>query len=379
MAHEADGLRRPREGAAQAGKLAQRPETHGETRSPSLRIPVTSPKLRSAMTRDTKPRPVAAEAPPRPRLAALINPLSFRMSLRDRARRTEQRIENAGGIAYRVSNLSAIEAALSDALDRGTERLILAGGDGTLQGAVSYLARHPAKDKLPELLVLSAGRTNYVAADLGTRAHFLSTLDRLFEKDARPTQLERRTLALHHPSLGEQHGFFLAGAMLDQAIRTIHAEWIDQPGWRRGRMASALGATRLLPALLTDRPPFVARRLDVDAGTLGRLDAPMRFLLMTTLGLDDQHARPYARRGEGPLRLTATAVDAERWRRRVPAVLRGRFSAKMVPATGYLSGHTDDVTIHGLDAVTVDGQEFDLDPAVPLKISAGPRFRFLQP
>jgi hypothetical protein len=331
------------------------------------------------MTHDPTPTPATEPAQACPRLAALINPLSFRMSLRDRAKRTEARIRQAGGIAYRVSNLDAIEAALADALKRGVERLILAGGDGTLQGAVSYLARHPTEQDLPELLVLSAGRTNYVAADLGTRAHFLTTLDRLFDETARPARLERRTLALSHPSIGEQHGFFLAGAMLDQAIRTIHAEWIDRPGWRRGRMASALGVTRLLPALLTDRPPFVARRIDVDAGALGRLDAPMRFLLMTTLGLDDQHARPYARRGEGPLRVTATAADAEHWRRRVPAVLRGRFGEAMTPASGYLSGHTDTVTVHGMDSVTVDGQEFDLDPAEPLQVRPGPSFRFLRP
>lgn len=331
------------------------------------------------MNQDSTPIPAARGAQAHARLAALINPLSFRMSLRDRAQRTETRIREAGGVAYRVSNLDAIEAALADALNRGVDRLILAGGDGTLQGAVSYLARYPTAQDLPDLLVLSAGRTNYVAADLGTRAHFLTTLDRLFDDATGPTLLERRTLALRHPSIGEQHGFFLAGAMLDQAIRTIHAEWIDRPGWRRGRMASTLGVMKLLPALLTDRPPFVARHLEIDAGELGRIDAPMRFLLMTTLGLDDQHARPYARRGTGPLRLTATAADARNWRRRVPAVLHGRFDGRMIPATGYLSGHTDAVTVHGMESVTVDGQEFDLDPAMPLEITAGPSFRFLRP
>ena len=329
--------------------------------------------------------PASAPAPspcvdaPAPRLAALINPGSFRMSLRDRAARSEARIREAGGCAYRVTGLDDIEQALADALGRGIERIVLAGGDGTLQGAVSYLARHVPVDALPELVVLSAGRTNYVAGDLGTSDHFLDTLDRLLERRASPDRLERRTLALSHPSIGVQHGFFLAGAMLDQAIRTIHAEWIDQPGWRRGRMASTLGATRLLPALLTDRPPFVAHRIGVDAGELGRLDAPMRFLLMTTLGLDDQHARPYAQRGTGPLRLTAIAAAAERWRRRMPAVLRGRFHAAMHPGTGYLSGHACAVTLSGLDGVTLDGQEFELDPGEPLRVEAGPRFGFLRP
>lgn len=312
-------------------------------------------------------------------LAALINPRSFRMSLRDRAERTEQRVRNAGGLAYRVTGLAEIEAALADALDRGVDTLVLAGGDGTLQGAVSYLARHLAADTLPRLLVLSAGRTNYVAADLGTRDHFLSTLDRLLDPERTPAVLERRTLAFEHPSIGQQHGFFLAGAMLDQAIRNVHEGFTDRSGWRRSRLATAVGIGRLVPALLVNRRPFRSVHLDIDAGALGRLDAPTRFLLMTTLGLDDSHARPYAQRGEGALRLTATAVDAERWRRRLPAVFRGRFSPTMQPETGYLSGHTDRVVIRGMDGVTIDGQEFDLDPDQPVRITPGPNFRFLRP
>lgn len=313
-------------------------------------------------------------------LAALINPLSFRMSLRDRALRTEARILEAGGRAYRVSDLDAIETALADALESGLDRLILAGGDGTLQGAVSYLARHLDPDQLPELVVLSGGRTNYVAADLGTRSHFLETLDRLLDPERTPVSLRRRTLCLRHPSIDEQHGFFLAGAMLDQVIRNVHDWRHAKPGWRRNHhMASAFGVMRLLPALLLDRAPFEAPEIRVHADGLGAIDQPLRFLLMTTLGMDDSHARPYADRGEGAIRITATTADAQRWRRRIPRVLRGHFDESMTPDTGYLSGHCRAVELVGIDAIVLDGQDFDLAPDTPLRIEAGPELRFLRP
>ncbi|MBY6205566.1 diacylglycerol kinase family protein [Halomonas denitrificans] len=331
-------------------------------------------------TRDARAGTAADAAPDRRRLAALINPLSFRMSLRDRAERTEARIAEAGGRAYRVTDLPAIEAALADAIEGGVDTLVLAGGDGTLQGAVSYLARHLPAEQLPELLVLSAGRTNYVAADLGTRAHFLATLDRLLDDGREAARLERRTLVVRHPSIDTQHGFFLAGAMLDQVIRNVHRWRNARPGWRRNHhLASAFGVLRQLPALLTGREPFTARHLRLDAEALGTLDAPMRFLLMTTLGLDDSHARPYAERGDGDLRVTAISAAAQRWRRRMATIVRGRFSDDMSPATGYLSGHCRRLTIEGIDSIVLDGQEFDLDPAYPLRVEPGPSLGFLRP
>jgi hypothetical protein len=38
---------------------------------------------------------------------------------------------------------------------------------------------------------------------------------------------------------------------------------------------------------------------------------------------------------------------------------------------GYLSGHCHSVTIEGLPAYSLDGEPFDADPALPLRISTG--------
>lgn len=314
-------------------------------------------------------------------LAALINPLSFRMSLRDRAARTIERIRAGHGAVFEVSNLSQIERALAGIRHQAASKLVIAGGDGTLQGAVSWLARHVPPDSMPQLILLSAGRTNYVAEDIGTRSHFLETLDTVLSR--KPDQLhpvDRPTLKLEHPSIAEQHGFFLAGAMLDEVIRYVHRWQASRNTWlHRRHMASSAGVVSLALKRAFGRYRFELPRLGIEAEGLGREDAACRFLLMSTLNHDRSFVDPYAARGKGPLRITAVRAGAQRLTWRLLKLALGRFSENMTAENGYISGRCINVVIRNLETLVLDGQEFDLDPSEPLRISAGPIFRFLRP
>ena len=314
-------------------------------------------------------------------LAALINPLSFRMSLRDRARRSAERVARRGGEVFEVTGLEQIEAALEEATRRAVSRLVIAGGDGTLQGTVSWLARRLDRDRLPELIVLSAGRTNYVAGDIGSRHHFPDTLEAILR--AEPASLhpvERATLELHHPSLGQQHGFFMAGATLDEIIRYVH-RWqaAKDNWWRRRHAASTLGVLSLGARWMTGRHRFEFPSLGVDCDGLGQLEGACRFLLLTTLSHEGSLVDPYAARGRGALRMTAVGRRARGFPVRFLRLLRGAFSESMCRENGYLSGRCSEIRVRNLDRITLDGQEFDLDPGVPLEVRPGPVFRFLRP
>jgi diacylglycerol kinase family enzyme len=319
--------------------------------------------------------------PDDPGLAALINPLSFRMSLRDRARRSAERVERRGGEVFEVSGLEEIEAALEEATRRAVSRLVIAGGDGTLQGTVSWLARHLDRDRLPELIVLSAGRTNYVAGDIGSRHHFPDTLEAILRADpASLHPVERSTLELYHPRLGQQHGFFMAAATLDEIIRYVH-RWqaAKDNWWRRRHAASTLGVLSLGGRLMTGRHRFDFPPLAVECDSLGRLDGACRFLLLTTLTHEGSLVDPYAARGSGALRITAVRRGARGFPIRFPRLVRGAFSESMSRKNGYLSGRCSNIRVHNLARITLDGQEFDLDPDTPLEVRAGPTFRFLRP
>lgn len=314
-------------------------------------------------------------------LAALINPLSFRMSLHDRAARSAERVRAHGGEVFEVTSLARIERALEQALDKSVRHLVIAGGDGTLQGAVSYLARHVEPAGMPELILLSAGRTNYVAEDIGTARQFLATLERILGTPAeRLHPVDRPTLKLEHPSIGEQHGFFLAGAMVDEVIRYVHRWQAERDTWlRRRHAASTAGVLSLALRWALRRHRFELPRLAIESNNLGRIDAACRFLLMSTLNHDRSLVDPYARRGHGPVRLTAIGQRAKRLPLRLAKVAGGRFNTDMNEENGYISGRCSSVVINNIGSITLDGQEFDLDARAPLKVSSGPVFRFLRP
>ncbi|MDT8408084.1 MAG: diacylglycerol kinase family protein [Wenzhouxiangellaceae bacterium] len=312
-------------------------------------------------------------------LAALINPLSFRMSLHGRAQRCAERVRDHGGQVYMVSHWTEIEQALATILQGPVGRLVIAGGDGTLQATASYLAKALAPDQLPELIVLSGGRTNYVAADVGTRREFSATLERILASESRNLHPTARTsLHLQHPSIGHQHGFFMAGAAVDSVIREVHHLTTKRAGWSNSRAASTLGVTRIGLKWLLGRQRFELPDLKIETDSLGTFDGACRFLLLSTLSQKKRLVRPYARHGRGPLRVTAVRHNARALPLRLPRLLRGHFSPAMNRENGYLSGKCSSVRISNLPSITLDGQEFDLDPNTPLQIDAGPEFRFLR-
>ena len=314
-------------------------------------------------------------------LVALVNPLSFRMSLHDRATRSAERVRAHAGEVFEVTNLTEIEQSLAQALQQSVRHLVIAGGDGTLQGAVSYLARHLGPDEMPELILLSAGRTNYVAEDIGTRRHFLDTLERILTTPPdRLHMVERPTLKLEHPSIGQQHGFFMAGAMVDQVIRYAHRWQARHDTWLHRRHAASTAAVASLALRwMLRRHRFDLPRLAIETDHFGRIDHAIRFLILSTLNHNDSLVDPYAQRGTGPVRVTAIAAGAKRLPLRLSKIARGRFSAEMTVENGYLSGCCSEVMINNIASITLDGQEFDLDRRHPLTVAAGPMFRFLRP
>ncbi|MET0984304.1 MAG: hypothetical protein ABW034_02745, partial [Steroidobacteraceae bacterium] len=63
----------------------------------------------------------------------------------------------------------------------------------------------------------------------------------------------------------------------------------------------------------------------------------------------------------------------------LPRVLLGRFTSRMNPEHGYLSGRCERLEVLGLERYTLDGEKFETDPTRPVVIRRGPTLRFIVP
>ncbi len=322
-----------------------------------------------------------AESPP----CLIVNPRSFLVA---GGRLGSQAIALAS--RYRADIIVAdrpeqIAAGLDKALARGRRRVFVLSGDGTMQAIVDHLARLPVGSPTPLLLVLAGGRTNLTAADLGGRKAVLKKLESALMRWGRDPIEEcrvqhRHTLVVEQPPERPQHGFFMAGALIDSHIRNCQSYRESGSGdLRHGHLGTAWCLLKSAVPSLRGRKPFVCPDLDVEAPGLGHLRGPARVLIATTLAHDESLFNPYADRGSGAVRVTAVAARAPGFWRSLPRLLTGRFTAEMETGHGYLSGRCETLTVRGLATLSLDGQGFELDPARPVHIRAGPRIGFLTP
>lgn len=320
-----------------------------------------------------------AAAPAIPLL--ILNPKSFRASRGGLAVRATRLATSYGGRVAEVREPSELASVLDGLRAEGHPHATLLAGDGTVHAAVDHLARMPAAAR-PRLLLLPGGRSNLTANDLGSRGAALKTLDAAFRRwrEGRPFAIEERaTLAVEQDGASVRHGFFLAGGIADRVIRACHRSYAN------GASVIGNGDLRTFVTLATIaalaglwRRPLPVPDLVVEAGNLGVPRHGVRLLVATTL---HRHGllNPYAERGKGALRMTGIAAGASGLWHRLPRLLLGRFSAGMNAESGYVSGRSERLVIHGCAGYTLDGEEFDADPMRPIVIRAGPTIAFLKP
>lgn len=328
--------------------------------------------------------PAAPVAPARSQIrpCLIVNPRSFRSSRGKLAARAVRLANAYGADVLQADQRSQVHAGLDTILARGQRRLFVLAGDGTVQAIVDRLATLPAGTPLPQLLVLGGGRTNLTAADLDGCGDVLKKLEAAFrhcQGDAAFEVEDRHTLTIEQAPAPPRRGFFVAAGFVDSAIRAArHHRDSGRGAMRTGHLSTAWYLLKLAVLSVLGRSPLVCPDLDIDAPGCGRLRGPNRVLIATTLHHRGRLFNPYAERGEGVVRINAVAQRAPFWRA-LPRLLTGKFTQRMNPQAGYLSGRCEGLTVHGVSGYSLDGEEFDTDPARPVVIRVGPRIGFLKP
>jgi YegS/Rv2252/BmrU family lipid kinase len=165
----------------------------------------------------------------------LVNPAAGHGRGRRLADEAAAAIQRHWGAPLRLETTAAGDAVeMVRGMDRGIERVIVLGGDGTLHEAVNGLLRRPEADR-PPLGIVPAGTGNDYARMIGTRALRPSVaIDRL----------ARGTVHRHDAGQAWDEYFINSvGIGFDAAV----AARVQQTTWGRGLPAYIAAVARVIP------------------------------------------------------------------------------------------------------------------------------------
>ncbi|MCH7555408.1 MAG: hypothetical protein IIC08_05395, partial [Proteobacteria bacterium] len=115
-----------------------------------------------------------------------------------------------------IDDMAGLPEILADFSRREVGRIVVNGGDGTVQAVMTALLNNGDAAEPPTLAVLASGRTNLIAHNIGLEGRPLDGLARLFARRRRGDPLEGISRPVLSLDLGggraAVHGMFLGSA-----------------------------------------------------------------------------------------------------------------------------------------------------------------------
>ncbi len=278
-------------------------------------------------------------------------------------------IESARGVPGLVhvetNHAAAVADALFDLARQDVEVLLVNGGDGTLQHALTaILGLEAFGGRVPLIAPLRGGRTNTSALDVGASRDPLRAFTRLLgalqNGTLRERIVERRALRIELRDGFERDvrfGMFLGCGAITRGIELVHAAFPD--GRARGVLGSALvtGALLARRALVRDASGILApEKIQMLVDGFPVESGASLLAMATTLDRLFLGLRPFWGQEPGPVRFTSIAERPHRLAAALPGVLRGRPGPDVTEDRGYLSRNGRRVSLLLDGALTIDGE-----------------------
>lgn len=318
------------------------------------------------------------------RIGMLNNPLS------GGNRNGLQKIRDAAAAAHpqvfqrEVQTPTDVAETLADFAQKEVNILVVNGGDGTVQAALTALFHKNFFEIMPMLAVLrSAGTTSMIAGDIGLKGPRESALQRLFSwartRDAPAAIMQRPVLRVQVPAKIEPvYGMFFGAAAIYQAthfcLQKIYARGV------RGEMGAGVALARfLLAVVLRDRKVVSAVTITTRLNQESTQQQKYLLVFITTLQRLFLGLRPYWGAEIKPLHYTAVGASPRHFLRSLPSLMRGRRGRYIKPDNGYISHNVDEVQLTLNSGFNLDGELYTPDCRLgPVVISHGGQASFLQ-
>ena len=292
-----------------------------------------------------------------------------------RAGRNDAQVERLLGFLRRhpevihveTSDADVVPEALADLARQEVDLLVINGGDGTLQYALTEILENRAFDgRIPLIAPLRGGRTNMSALDLKADRNpvrgFAALLDDVAAGKIEERISTRQVLCVRYGiDQQAQYGMFFSLGMIYRAIGMEHRNFNHGSGRRvQGVVSSTMVTAGLLArAAMGDRGGILAPdklQLRID----GELqdDGEFFLMLMSTLNKLFSGMQPFWGEGPGGIRYTHIAGSAYRLPRSLTGILRGKPAPFVTEENGYLSKNAKCVELSADCGFTVDGELF---------------------
>ncbi|WP_250548266.1 diacylglycerol kinase family protein [Pseudomonas fluorescens] len=260
---------------------------------------------------------------------------------------------------------------------RESDLLVILGGDGTLQAAISsLLSREPSS--LPIVLVVPGGTTNMSAIDLGAHLSvekaLMSLSNWLAGNVATPKIVSRAALRVDDPLChGPRFGMFFGIGAVVNGVRYYHRTL--RPKRVPGALGPSLAFGRMLLSALHNLPHDLFRALPARLGTQhGVWEGDWLVVFATTLNRLLAGSRPYWGTEQEPIHLTAIAHRPKRLALILPFLLCGRAISMIKEQDGYFSHNFTRMDLGGADEYVLDGEIFAAQGTITLAATDPIRF-----
>lgn len=320
----------------------------------------------------------------RPRIALLSNPRSTG-NIAQLPRIRAFCAEHPDVFHYEVEQARQIGEAMKTIARVNPKLLVINGGDGTVQAALTelYNGGHFGDSPPPPVAVLPSGKTNLIAMDLGVQGDPVAGLQRLVEvaqSDLSPHLVERELIALRCGADESKPviGMFLGGAGLAD-IMLYCRNRIYPLGLPNGLSHALTAFAVVLRQVLGLRASFLPpdpRPLKISMAREGAISGRFALLAVTTLEkllLSSE----LGGHGRGALKFVAIEQRRGSLLRAFFASLAGRLGRRRL--TGVHIEEADEISIEGDSSqVILDGETFSAEIGKPIRLSPAAPLSFVR-
>ena len=282
-----------------------------------------------------------------------------------------------------TASVRAVPEALTSLARQNVDLLVVNGGDGTLQHALTQILTTDEFERIPMVAPLRGGRTNMSALDLGAHRSPTKGLRGLLE-DAKAGRIARRLVdrpVLRVESLRNRrvsYGFFFGAGMIHRAIALTHE--LFPPGKIQGAFGAGVVTAGLILRASTRRRRGVLTPDKAQIVLDGELVPRGEFMLMIASSLQRLFLRiqPFWGEEKGAVRFTAVASGAHRIAAAAPGILRGRPRAFVKSDDGYTSRNVGTAQLRIDSGYTVDGEVVEPRSDEIVRITSDQRVSFVR-